>query len=395
MTDERRSSRPRTALPVIAVGGGLAGAAFAIELARHGVRVIVLESSRGPRHVVCGEFLSEEAQNLLGQLGVDPHTRGATSIERFRLVKGERHVITHLPFAAAGLSRYRLDEVLLETAERAGAEVVRGARVTRIEPGTGTVIVREAERMWHAAAVCLATGKHSMRGFSRPPSPTVGFKMHLQPTSAVRDLARTVQLVFFRGGYVGACVVEDEILSLAWVMLDQSVRTVGSGWKEQSEYLARQSSRIGDLLVGARPLIKRPVAVAAIPYGYLRRQSIAPNIYPVGDQLAVIPSFTGDGIAIALYSGVAAARAFLAGQQADIWQHQMIRRLQPQFRLARGIGRLLETPMCGISLAAAKLVPSLVRFAAAATRLRGFEDASSQAPVVPPYREACKSTAMK
>ncbi len=201
--------------------------------------------------------------------------------------------------------------------------------------------------------------------------------------------------MFFRGGYVGACIVEDEILSLAWVMLDQSVRTVGSGWREQSEYLARQSSRIGDLLVGTRPLIKRPVAVAAIPYGYLRRQSIAPNIYPVGDQLAVIPSFTGDGIAIALYSGVAAARAFLAGQQADIWQHQMIRRLQPQFRLARGIGRLLETPVCGISLAAAKIVPSLVRFAAAATRLRGFEDASSQAPVVPPYREACKSTAMK
>jgi flavin-dependent dehydrogenase len=56
--------------------------------------------------------------------------------------------------------------------------------------------------------------------------------------------------------------------------------------------------------------------LAAIPYGYLRRQSIAPNLCPLGDQLAVIPSFTGDGIAIALYSGVAAARAFLAGQQA-------------------------------------------------------------------------------
>jgi hypothetical protein len=35
MKDEPRSTRP---LPVIAVGGGLAGAAFAIELARHGVR---------------------------------------------------------------------------------------------------------------------------------------------------------------------------------------------------------------------------------------------------------------------------------------------------------------------------------------------------------------------
>jgi flavin-dependent dehydrogenase len=195
-----------------------------------------------------------------------------------------------------------------------------------------------------------------------------------------QHLQFAISLERFRGGYVGACVVEDGILSLAWVLPDQSVRTIGSGWKEQREYLARQSSRIGDLLAGACPLIARPVAVAAIPYGYLRRQSLAPNIYALGDQLGVIPSFTGDGIAIALYSGGAAARAFLAGQRADIWQGQMIRCLQPQFRLAHGIGRLLETPqMCGISIAAAKLVPSLVRFAAAATRLRGLEDGTLQA----------------
>jgi flavin-dependent dehydrogenase len=186
-------------------------------------------------------------------------------------------------------------------------------------------------------------------------------------------------------------------LSLAWVMLDQSVRTIGSGWNEQRVHLSRQSSRIGDLLVGARPLIGRPVAVAGIPYGYLRRQPIAPNLYPLGDQLGVIPSFTGDGIAIALYSGVAAARALLAGQKADNWQRQMIRRLQPQFRLAYGIGKLLETPLtCGVSIAAAKLAPSLVRFAAAATRLRGFEYGALQGPVVPSYRDdARKSTAMK
>lgn len=374
----------RTARPVIVVGGGLSGAAFAIELARHGRRVIVLENSRIPRHVVCGEFLSDEAQILLGHLGLDPQACGANSIACLRLVKGERQALTHLPFAAVALSRYRVDEALLQAAVQAGAEVVRGARVTRIEPGSESVIVHEAERTWHAATVVLATGKHSIRGLSRSPSPIVGFKMHLQSPCAVRDLAGAVQLVFFRGGYVGACIVEDGILSMAWVMPDQSVRTVGSGWMEQSDYLARQSSRIGDLLVGARPLIERPVAVAAIPYGYLRRQPIARTIYPVGDQLAVIPSFTGDGIAIALYSGIAAARACLAGEPAEIWQREMIRHLQPQFRLAHGIGRLLETPlMCGVSIAVAKLVPSLVRSVAAATRLPGFDAAVLQSAAMP------------
>ena len=70
----------RAALPAIAVGGGLAGAAFALTLARAGRRVVVLERSRGPRHVVCGEFLSEEAQVVLWSLGVDLRALGATAI---------------------------------------------------------------------------------------------------------------------------------------------------------------------------------------------------------------------------------------------------------------------------------------------------------------------------
>ena len=107
----------------------------------------------------------------------------------------------------------------------------------------------------------------------------------------------------------------------------------------------------------------------------MRAQPIAPEVFPVGDQLAAVPSFTGDGMAIALYSGRAAARALLAGQSAATYQRELIRRLRPQFRLAGGIGRLLETPAtCGISVAAARLVPRLVTGVVAATRLRGFGD---------------------
>ena len=78
-------------MPVIVVGGGVAGAAFALELARNGQRVVLLERTRNPHHKVCGEFLSEEAQLVLSSFGLDLEALGATSINRFRLVKGERH----------------------------------------------------------------------------------------------------------------------------------------------------------------------------------------------------------------------------------------------------------------------------------------------------------------
>jgi len=86
-----------------------------------------------------------------------------------------------------------------------------------------------------------------------------------------------------------------------------------------------------------------------------------------------VPSFTGDGMAIALYSGLEAARAVMAGRPAAAYQRALIRRLRPQFRLAGGIGRLLETPAtCGTAIAAARLLPPLVTGMIAATRLRGF-----------------------
>jgi flavin-dependent dehydrogenase len=370
--------RSRDALPVIAVGGGLAGAAFALELARNGRSVILLERTRGPHHKVCGEFLSAEAQTALASVGLDVQALGASAIARFRLVTGERHATTPLPFAAAGISRLRLDEALLFAAERAGATIVRDTTVAGIEPRAEAVTVRSENRMWKGAAAGLATGKHSLRGILRPLGHMVGFKLHLETTGAARALDGIVQLVFFRGGYVGACLVEDSILSVAWVMHEALVRAVGAHWTAQKEHLARQSSFIGDLLSGARPLLAKPVAVAAIPYGYLRVKPIAPNVFPLGDQAAVVPSFTGDGMAIALYSGVGAARALLAGLPPETYQRNLVTLLKPKFRLAGGIGRVLETPAtCAMSVSIARFFPSLVTGFAAATRLSEFEDGRS------------------
>jgi flavin-dependent dehydrogenase len=384
MSQATAAAAARDRLPVVVVGGGLAGAAFALELARNGGRVVVLERSPGPHHAVCGEFVSEDAQVILGRLGLDLCALGAAPVSRFRLVKGERYATTHLPFAAVGLSRLKLDEALLVAAARAGAELVRGASVIGVEPSEDGIKVRTETRAWRASAVALATGKHPLRGFPRPPSRMVGFKLHLEPVAAARALAGFVQLVFFRGGYVGACLVENGVLSVAWVMQDRLVRQIGVDWPAQRAHLSAQSSLIGDLLAGARPLFAKPVAIAAIPYGFLRGQPIAPNVFPVGDQLAVVPSFTGDGMAIALQSGVTAARAVLAGRPAAAYQQEFVGRLKPLFRLAAGIGRLLETPAtCGISIAAARLMPALVSGLAAATRLRGLDDVARAGRSIP------------
>ena len=74
----------------IVVGGGLAGSAFAIELARQNRRVVILERSLGPHHKVCGEFLSAEAQALLAGLGVDVWELGARPSTHLGLEFGKK-----------------------------------------------------------------------------------------------------------------------------------------------------------------------------------------------------------------------------------------------------------------------------------------------------------------
>ena len=58
-----------TSYDVIIAGGGLAGLALSIQLARSGYSVALLEKETYPYHKVCGEYISLESWNFLEELG--------------------------------------------------------------------------------------------------------------------------------------------------------------------------------------------------------------------------------------------------------------------------------------------------------------------------------------
>jgi hypothetical protein len=114
-----------------------------------------------------------------------------------------------------------------------------------------------------------------------------------------------------------------------------------------------------------------------MPFGFLRSEPVAPNIYPVGDQLAVIPSFAGDGTALALASGVMAAHAVLRGEAACSFQRRMVAGHRTQFRLVGALDSIIANPtLRAVGIRVAKYVPSLVTGLAAATRLRAMPELS-------------------
>jgi len=188
---------------------------------------------------------------------------------------------------------------------------------------------------------------------------------------ALQKLSATAQLAVFDGGYIGAVVVEDRGVSMAWLVRNELLPGLGTTWHQHRDFLTKRAPILPEFLFGLEPRMQKPLAVSGLPLGYLRHRAFADNLYAVGDQLAVIPSLAGDGAAIALASGKKAAEAILGATTARSFQREFTKGLRWQFRFA-GLGQAaFENPIArllGIRLAAA--VPSFVRSAVRATRLR-------------------------
>jgi flavin-dependent dehydrogenase len=318
------SNAPRSCEHLI-IGGGLAGAMTGLRLAAAGRDVTLLERERAAHHKVCGEFLSREAVEYLKMAEINPIALGARAIRFVRLAAGRRLVEAKLPFTALSLSRCVIDEALLKRAAQQGCNVVRGAAVECLEERDGLWQVRlRGEERWGAATIFLANGKHDLRGHERSEGlhgDLVGFKMHWrlgQPqTEALRDF---MELFLFSGGYGGLSLVEGDAANFCFVVRRDVLRKTG-GWAELLAMIQGENPHIAQRLSSATPLWERPLAVSAIPYGYLTASPA--GLWRVGDQAAVIPSFTGDGMSIALHSGALAAQMYLEGATANAYHEKL------------------------------------------------------------------------
>lgn len=356
----------------LVIGGGLAGSMVAMRLAAAGREVVLIEKEREPHHKVCGEFLSAEAIHYLRQAGIEPLDLGAHPIQRVRLHTGARSVEARLPFTALSLSRHILDESLLSKAQQAGCAVRRGACVDRLEAEDGPWSARLRDgKTIHARTAFLASGKHDLNAWERggaTQADLVGFKMHWHLTPAQSEILRGVmELFLFRGGYGGLALVEGGIANLCLVVRRNTLRRLG-GWAELLHSMQMELPALHDRLTNAEPRWPKPLAISPIPYGHLGGP--ANGVWRVGDQAAVIPSFTGDGMSIALHTGVLAAEMHLDGKSPDEYLLRVTDQLRTGMRVASALSRAMVTPGArALAPVLLSLVPSAIARIALSTRI--------------------------
>ncbi len=359
---------------VVVLGGGVAGCATSIALAQRGRNVTLIEREITPRHKVCGEFLSGEALEDLHALGIDAASLGAMPIGHVRLAAASRAAEAPLPFPAASLTRKALDTALIARAIAAGVRVECGRTVQSLSRTTANSwqVALDDGTSREAQTVFLATGKHDLRGHTRPRDPQqwVAFKMYfrLAPAQAA-ELADASELMLYPGGYGGIQPVEDGMANLCCVVQRRHLARAGNSWENFLAKIQRDCPHLAMRLAGAEPLLPKPIAITHIPYGYIRRNT-EDGLYCIGDQAAVIPSFTGDGISIALHTARCAATAFLASESAPIFQAKLRSALLAQMRLAGFAADGLNNPLARAVLPfCLRVWPGVMRVTARLTRV--------------------------
>jgi len=357
--------------PALIVGGGPAGSAAAIMLARLGARPLLIERQRETGDALCGGFLSWRTLARLERLGLDRPTLGGAPVHRVRMFAEGRVADTALPAAAVGVSRHRLDSLLLALADRSGAAIERGVGVREangreLRLADGASITGES--------LFLATGKHELRGLARDaapdPDPWAGLRVRLHATPRLaRLVGDAVELHLFAGGYAGLVLQEDGTGNLCVALRKSALARGGGRPAALFEILGRDLPALGDRL--AEGIMAQADAVAAVPYGWRARES-APGLFRLGDQAAVIPSLAGEGIDIALASGMAAATAWAKGGAAAAPAFQ--RRFAATTRRPIAFANLLKTAserpaLAGPGVALFDRLPRLARALARLTRV--------------------------
>jgi len=291
----------------VVIGGGLAGCSTALQLARRDHEVMLAEQSTYPRHKLCGEFLSPEAQASFRRMGVlnAVHEAGASPIDQTVLTAPNGTRSDHsLPETALGLSRYQLDRLLFQQACAAGAEGRPGTTVTQVRGSfEDGFTVSAGDETIDTRLVLGAYGRRGRldRTLDRPfldqQTPYVGFKAHFAGAAA-STIQDTIELHSAPGGYCGLSPVEDDRVNVCWIGHTDALKDAGGTPTAMLNEGLRQNPILDDRLQGLTRVSDQFEAVSQVPL--MRKSRFAGGVCMIGDSAGMIAPLCGDGMAMAL-----------------------------------------------------------------------------------------------
>jgi geranylgeranyl reductase family protein len=330
---------------VLVAGAGPAGSTAAFLLARHGLRVAVIDRRRFPRPKLCGGLLTQKTLRVLEAVfRTDADAMRSAGLlhfttRRYRVAgRSRRSVCGALDEPFHLVDRQAYDHFWLGKALAAGALFYPGSAVLRLDPRRGALRTADGEE-YRAAVIVGADGADSLarRTLEREgllptakrfeTAVSLEVRVPRSPAAAGSDRP-TLFYGFIPWGY-------------AWSFPGGSHQLLGmAGLRKKSAHLLREAfgrflRSLGRELPAGCRIESRP-----LPYGNYLRNPGAGRVLLTGDAAGMADPFLGEGIYYAHRSAQLAAEAVIATRDSPdsalgAYGDRYRRTLYPELRYAR------------------------------------------------------------
>lgn len=334
------------------VGGGLAGLALSIQLARAGYSVALFEKETYPFHKVCGEYISLESWNFLEELGL-PLSDWSLPVIRRLLISAPNgeSIEQELPLGGFGISRYKIDAALAGIARASGVALYEAVKVTdiaferslfHIQTSTGST--------WQTKIVCGAFGKRSnldikwKRAFTRKKSTKlnnyVAVKYHVR-TAFPADL---IGLHNFKDGYCGISKIEEDRYCLCYMTTAENLQVNGNSIPLMEKNILQKNPFLEKIFTSVENLYEQPLTISQISFE--KKSQVEDHILFLGDAAGMAPPLSGNGMSMALHGSKIAFRCIESFLQEHTARHEMEQEYTDQWNRQFGrrlwVGRQLQ-----------------------------------------------------
>lgn len=334
----------------ILIGAGLASISLSILLARAGKKVLVLEKKKFPAHKVCGEYVSNESKLFLRDLGLDADQQNWPQIHRVILSGPQGDILEeHLHMGGFGVSRYTLDQKLLNIALATGVVVQQETTCSGYRKTGTTFEAFAGQKTWSCDILIGGFGRSSCGNFFKPARPSenwVGIKYHVKS----RFPSDQVALYLFPDGYAGASQVEENTYCFCYLVRAHRLHAFRGHIEQLEEEVLKTNPLLAEFLNKADKLWKEPLTVSNVTFD--AKQPVHDGVFYLGDSAGSIAPLTGNGMSNAFRSAAILAPILLqhfnkniTKQEAESkykkqWNQQMGRRI----RTGRRIQQIFCTP---------------------------------------------------